>query len=133
MRPANVNHKNKKHLLSTVYSDVKIVGPAKFKVGDYVRISKFKTVFGKGYTPNWSTEVFEIATVKRTNPVTYLLVDLQNKPIAGGFYEYEIRATKYADVYLIAKVLRRKGNEIYVKWLGLDTSHNSWIKKSSVL
>jgi len=62
-------------LLATVYSAIKIAGPAKFKVGDSVRVSKYKTVFEIGYTPNWTTEVFKIVKVQRINPVTYLLAE----------------------------------------------------------
>ncbi|XP_076278402.1 uncharacterized protein LOC143208151 [Lasioglossum baleicum] len=127
MRPVDVNRKNASRLLSTVNDKMEIAGPAKFKLNDHVRISKFKTLFDKGYTPNWSTEIFKIIAVKRTNPVTYLLADVRGKPIAGGFYEHEIRATKYPDIYLVEKILRRKGNNVYVKWLGMDASHNSWI------
>ena len=36
----------------------------KFKVGDHVRISKFKNVFAKGYTPNWSEEIFVVKKIK---------------------------------------------------------------------
>jgi len=46
--------------LTTVYSAMKIAGPAKFKVDDSVRVSKYKTVFEKGYTPNWTIEVFKM-------------------------------------------------------------------------
>lgn len=129
MRPIDVTRKNAKRLLSTVYSNVKIAGPAKYVVGDYVRVSKFKTVFDKGYTPNWSTEIFKIEAVKKTNPVTYLLVDSHNKSIQGGFYEYELHTVKYPNIYLVEKVLRKKSNKVYVKWLGFDNSHNSWISK----
>ena len=58
MRPIDVTPAIAKKLLSTVYSRIKIAAPAKFKVGDPVRVSKFKTIFEKGYTPNWSTEIF---------------------------------------------------------------------------
>ena len=40
----------------------------KFKVGDHVRISRYKNIFGKGYTPNWLEEVFVISTIKNTVP-----------------------------------------------------------------
>jgi len=59
------------------------------KVGDSVRVSKFKTVFDKCYTPNWNTEIFKIIKMQQTNPVTYLLEDFCGKSIAGGFYEYK--------------------------------------------
>ncbi|XP_024875670.1 uncharacterized protein LOC112457031 [Temnothorax curvispinosus] len=90
MRPIDVTPAIADKLLKTVYSHVKIVAPAQFKVGDSVRVSKFKTIFEKGYTPNWTTEVFRIVKVQKTNPVTYLLEDFCGKPIAGGFYEYEL-------------------------------------------
>ena len=48
----------------------------KFKVGDHVRISKYKNIFAKGYTPNWSEEVFVIKKVKNAVPWTYVINDL---------------------------------------------------------
>ena len=39
---------------------------AKFKVGDHVRISKYKHIFAKGYTPNWSEEIFVVDKIKNT-------------------------------------------------------------------
>ncbi|XP_074096350.1 uncharacterized protein LOC141525687 [Cotesia typhae] len=104
----------------------------KFKVGDKVRISKYKHVFDKGYTPNWTTEIFTIKSVQNTNPTTYKLVDYQDQPIEGGFYNEELSKVKYPDVYLVEKVIRKRGHKYYVKWLGFDTKHNSWINKSDM-
>ena len=75
-------------------------GRAKFKVGDKVRASKFKALFEKGYTPNWSTEVFEIVSVQRTYPVTYILRDSAGEPISGGFYKYELHSVANPTVSL---------------------------------
>ncbi|XP_036147378.1 uncharacterized protein LOC118647172 [Monomorium pharaonis] len=75
MRPIDVTPAIAKKLLTTVYSHIKIAASARFKVGDSVRVSKFKTVFEKGYTPNWTTEIFKIIKVQRTNPATYVLED----------------------------------------------------------
>ena len=133
MRPSDVTPATAKRLLSTVYSRVKIAGPAKFKLGDAVRVSKFKTIFEKGYTPNWSTEIFKIVKVQQTNPVTYLLEDWRGNPIEGGFYEHELLKAAVPDVYLVEKILRRKGDKVFVKWLGFDNVHNSWINKDAVL
>ncbi|XP_025997022.1 uncharacterized protein LOC113005530 [Solenopsis invicta] len=133
MRPIDVTPAVAEKLLDTVYSHVKIAGSAKFKVGDSVRVSKYKTVFEKGYMPNWTTKVFKIAKVQITNPVTYLLKDYKGKPVAGGFYEYELHRVTHPDVYLVEKVLRKRGDEVYMKWLGFDNLHNSWIHKDSVL
>ena len=58
----------------------------KFKVGDRVRISKYKNIFAKGYTANWSEEVFAIKKVKSTVPWTYVIKDLNGEEITGTFY-----------------------------------------------
>ena len=62
----------------------------KFKVGDYVGISKYKNIFAKGYSPNWSEEVFVISKIKNTVPWTYLISDLNGEEIVGTFYEKEL-------------------------------------------
>ena len=59
----------------------------KFKVGDHVRISKYKNIFAKGYTQNWSEEVFVVSKIKDTVLWTYVISDLNGEPIAGSFYE----------------------------------------------
>ena len=59
----------------------------KFKVGDHVRISKYKNIFAKGYTPNWSEEIFVIKKIKNTVPWTYVIDDLNGEEITGTFYE----------------------------------------------
>jgi hypothetical protein len=88
--------------------------------------------FDKSYKPHFTTELFKIATVRLTNPTTYLLEDLNGNPIKGGFYEQELLKTQQPDVYLIEKILRKKGDKMYVKWLGFDATHNSWIDKKSI-
>ena len=65
----------------------------KFKVGDYVRISKYKNVFAKGYTPDWSEEVFVIKNVKNTFLWTYVINDLNGEEIIGTCYEKELLKT----------------------------------------
>ena len=59
----------------------------KFKIGDHVRISKYKNIFAKGYTPNWLEEVFVISKIKNTVPWTYVISDLNGENIVGTFYE----------------------------------------------
>ena len=65
----------------------------KFKVGDYVRISKYKNIFAKGYTPNWSEETFVIKKNKNTFPWTYVINDLNGEEIIETFYEKELQKT----------------------------------------
>ncbi|XP_066585910.1 uncharacterized protein [Prorops nasuta] len=105
MRPVDVKPEHAEHLLATVYRKIKIVGRTKFKDGDFVRICKYKNPFAKGYTPNWTTEIFQVTKVQRTNPATYLLRDSRGKDIYGGFYEYELLKTANPDVYLVEKIL----------------------------
>ena len=62
----------------------------KFKVGDNVRISKYKNVFAKDYTPNWSEEIFVIIEIKNTVRWTYVINDLNGEEIIGKFYEKEL-------------------------------------------
>ena len=104
----------------------------KFKVGDRVRISKYKNIFAKGYTSNWSEEVFVIKKVKNTVPRTYVINDLSIKEITGTFYEKELQKTNQEE-FRIEKVIKRKGNKIYVKWKGYNNSLNSWIDKASLV
>ena len=57
----------------------------KFKVGDHVRISKYKNIFAKGYTPNWSEEIFIVSKIKNTILWTYVINDLNGEEIKGSF------------------------------------------------
>ena len=62
----------------------------KFKIGNIIRISKYKNIFAKGYIPNWSEEVFVIKKVKNTVLWTYVISDLKGKEIVGTFFEKEL-------------------------------------------
>ena len=104
----------------------------KFKVDDHVRISKYKNVFAKGYTPNWTEEVFIIKEIKNTVPWTYVINDLNGEEIIGTFYEKELQKTSQ-DEFRIGKVIKRKGDKLYVKWKGYDSSFNSRIDKNNIV
>ena len=101
----------------------------KFKIGDKVRISKYKRkVFDKGYTPNWTEEVFTVDKIQYTHPITYKLKDLNDEEIQGSFYEPELLKARQ-DVFRIDKVIRRdyKKKQALVKWKGYSDDFNSWI------
>ena len=104
----------------------------KFKVGDPVRISIYKNIFPKGYMLNWSEEVFLIKKVKNTIPWNYAINDLNSEEIIGTFYEKELQKTNQEE-FRIEKVIRRKGDKLYVKWKGYDNSLNSWIDKKDII
>ena len=100
----------------------------KLKVGDHVRISKYKTIFAKGYTPNWSEEIFAIKEIKNTVPWIYVINDLNGEETIGTFYENELQKINQQE-FRIEKVIKKKGSKQYVKWKGYDNSFNSWIDK----
>ena len=76
----------------------------KFKVGDHVRISKYKNIFAKGYTPNWSEEDFVIEKVKNTVPWTYVINNLNGEEIIGTFYKKEIQKANQQE-FRIEKII----------------------------
>ena len=82
--------------------------------------------------PNWSVEVFVFKKVKNTVPWTYVINDLNGEEIIGTFYEKELQKTRQEE-FRIEKVIKRKGNKIYVKWKGYNDSFNSWIDKASLV
>ena len=104
----------------------------KIKVGDYVRISKYKNNFAKGYMPNWPEEVFISSKIKNTVSWTYVINDLNGEEIVGAFYEKELHKTNQKE-FRIEKVLKKKGDKLYAKWKGYDNSLNSWIDKKDLV
>ena len=111
---------------------IQIKKNSKFKVGDNVRISKYKNVFAKGYTPNRSEKVFVINKIKNTVPCTYAISNLNGEEITGSLYEKELQKNNQK-VFRIEKVLKRKGDKLYVKWKGCDNRFNSWINKNDLI
>ena len=99
-----------------------------FKVSDHVRISKHKNIFAKGYTPNWSEEVFLIKKTK----IQYVVNDLNGEEIIGTFYEKQFQKTDQKG-FRTEKVIKKKANKLYVKWTGYDNCFNSWINKKYVV
>ena len=108
------------------------------KVGDKVRISKVKSIFAKGYLPNWTEEIFTVDSINRkTSPISYKLKDYHGEVIEGSFYRQEIESIIHDDDdYIVEKVIRteKRGNEQWclVKWAGYPSSMNSWVRKSDI-
>ena len=89
MKPKDVGYNNK-----IVYIDDHNKKDSRFKIDERVRISKFKNIFAKGYTPNWSREIFIINKINDAVPYTYNLKDLNGEEIIGSFYDRELQKTK---------------------------------------
>ena len=86
MKPIDVKNDSKR-----VYIDEHNEKDSRFKVGDRVRISKFKNIFAKGYTRNWSKEIFIVDKINDTVPYTYNLKDLNDEEIISSFYDRELQ------------------------------------------
>lgn len=104
----------------------------KFKVGDRVRITKKRSIFTKGYVPRWTEEVFTIQRVLNTQPRTYKIIDDNKDIVVGSFYEKEMQIT-HNEIFRIEKVIRRKGNSLFVKWKGHSDKFNSWVNKTDIV
>ena len=89
MEPKNVGDDSTRE-----YIDEHNEKDSRFKVGDRVRISKFKIIFAKGHTPNWSKEIFIVNKINDTIPYTYNIKDLNGEEIIGSFYDRELQKTK---------------------------------------
>ena len=90
-------------------------------------------MFAKGYAPNWSEEVFVIKkSVKNTVPRTCIINDPNGEEIIGIFYEKELQKTNQKE-FRIGKVIKKKGNKLYVRWKGYDSSFNRWIDKKDLI
>ena len=104
----------------------------KFKIGDFVRISKYKNIFAKGYVPNWSEEVFVIKKVKNNVLWTYIIRDPKGEELVGTFYKNKLRKTNQKE-FRVEKVIKRKGDKLYVKWNSYHGSLNSLIDNKDVV
>lgn len=106
----------------------------KFKVDERVRISKYKTPFMRGYDPSFTEEIFIITEILKTDPISYKIKDLNGNEIKGSIYEPEmVKYDKKDNVFKIEKILKKKGDKLYVKWLNYPESFNSWIDKKDIV
>ena len=140
-RPIDVTSANAGELREEVYGKKKkktVKDKKDIKVGDIVRISKVKSVFAKGYLPNWTEELFTVASINtKYSPTTYKLKDYNEEIIEGSFYRHEIQKVSHTDdSFLVEKIIRtqKRGNETWclVKWRGYPSSMNSWVRRRDI-
>ena len=104
----------------------------KFKFGHRVRISKYKNIFAKGYTQNWSEKVFIVSKYKNTVPWTYVIIDLKWWTNYWKFLQKRTAKTSQ-EKFRIEKVIKKESDKWHVKWKGYDDSFNSWIDKKDII
>ena len=103
-----------------------------FKVGDHVRIPKYKNTFAKGYMSNWPEEVFIVSKIKNAVPWTHVINDLNGDETTRTFYKEELQKTNQKE-FRIEKVIKRKDDKLNVKWKFYDNSFNIWINKKDLI
>ena len=134
MKPIDVDKSNEKHIKMIYNYNITNKKP-KYKINDLVRISlKRRELFDKP-TGNikWSEELFKIYKINKSNVITYQLKNMNDEIIKGIFYEKELQLSKNTtDEYIIEKILKTKGNQMYVKWRGYSNNFNSWVNKSVI-
>ena len=102
MKPVDV----KDNIYININKEINDKGP-KFKVGDHVRKSKYKNIFAKGYTPNWSEEIFVVKKIQNTVPWVYVINDLNAEENIGTFYEKELQKINEEE-FRMEKVIKKK-------------------------
>ena len=136
MAPQDVTKSNEAKVWETLYGRTKPkIRTPPFQVGDRVRLSQLRRPFKKGYLPGWTEEVFEVSRVVIGEPITYKIKELDGTPVKGTFYEQELQRVQVGDdtVWRIEKVLKRRGNYLYVQWKGWPSKYNSWIRKEDIV
>jgi hypothetical protein len=139
-KPTDVSYQNQERVWHRLYEDNQTGEPIRFKfrVNDRVRISKYSTVFSRGYLPNWSEEIFTIAEAHNTSPPVYSLKDDSGSKLLGTWYEQELQKVVVRDdVYKIEAILgQRKLNgktQYLVRWLGYDSTFDSYVDKKDLI
>lgn len=124
----------RENLYGDLYASLQLDRPQtnKFHLGDKVRISKWKSIYSKGYLQNYTTELFTISKVQNTTPITYKIKDWNEEEIDGIFYEPElVKYDKQDEDYEVEKILKTRTKngkkELFVKWRSYGNEFNSWI------
>ena len=146
MAPKDVTKENETKLWQRLYANATVPVEkrakvkTKFKLGDRVRLSKYKRIFEKGFHPNWTEEQFVIHSINtKYKPVTYRVRSLSGEVIEGSFYSEELQRV-HADkneYFRISRVLRSRGRgankQVLVSWKGYEHEPPTWIPYSEIV
>ena len=143
IEPNKVSPENENQIYENLYGFKKNEGDStflkkfKFSIGDFVRLSKIKKTFEKGYTRNYTREIFLIENIKPTNPVSYILTDLKGEKLFGSFYEQELqKVINSQNAFVIDKILKtkvQKNKKLYfVSWKDYSSENNSWVSEDNI-
>ena len=107
-----------------------------FSIGDNVRIARKKGIFEKGFTPNFSEEIFKVKSIQPTNPITYRINDMNAEKVKGTFYRQNLLKTNQ-NIYFIERILARREKDgvkqVQVRWNGYPKTFDQWIDDDEVI
>ena len=137
MKPSEVNEKNEKIVYNNLYGDDEDINnnfiQYTFNIGDYVRRVLKKNLFDKGYTQNWSSEIFIISMLNPTNPPTYNIKSTENISMPHLYYKEELQKIKQEifpfDTY---RVYKEEDNKLLVSKLNSENKNKFWISNENV-
>jgi hypothetical protein len=131
--PNKINKSNEKEIYERFYSTPREYAKnIKFKIGDKVRVSDIPHHFRRAFKPYFTPQVFTIAEINKKEPPMFRLVDSRGDLVKKSYYTEQLQKAKYPDVFLVEKIIARRGNKSKVKWLGYDESYNSWVNNNEI-
>ena len=135
MKPVDASKKSNENIVRKNYNFEIINKKQKFSTGDKVRVSLLKITLEKGYTSNWSEEIFIIYDIKSSNVHYYYLKDLNGNKIDGTFYRQELLKTNMKEdgLYIIEKIIKKVDNKYLVKWKGYNNTFNSYVNENDIV
>ena len=135
MKPIDASKKSNENIVRKNYNFEIIDKKPKFSIGDKVRVSLLKNTFEKGYTSNWSEQIYVIYDIKSSNVHHYYLKNLNGNKIDGTFYQEELLKTNINDndLYIIEKIIKKVGNKYLVKWREYDDTFNSYVNENDIV
>ena len=134
MAPDQVTWKNEKTVWKRLYVKPRKKRKPTLKVGDRVRLNKIYRTFQKAYLPGWTEEVFLVHRVLPGSVPTYKIREWDESPVEGTLYEEDLQKVNVSDqaLFRIEKVLKRRKNQLLVKWKGWPDKYNSWISGGDI-
>jgi len=136
MKPVQVTKENVTLVRTNLYPNKYLDIRYKFRVGDFVRISKNKSAFEKGYKENWTEEIYTVTKRFARKPPVYNIKDSQENTIVGTFYAEELQKVEKPELFILDEILQERGRgkkkEVFVSWKGYPKEANQWIPASYI-
>ena len=135
MKPVDASKKSNENIVRKNYNFEITDNKPKFSIGDKVRVSLLKNTFEKGYTSNWSEQIYVIDDIRTSNVHYYYLEDLNGEKLDGTFYQEELLKNNMKEdgLYIIEKIIRKNKDRYFVQWRNYLNYFNSWVDKNDIV